>query len=44
MSMWVNLLVTLIPEIVRGIIAIAKEHYAVKKAEAEAKKTQQFDK
>lgn len=34
------LLLTLIPELVRGVIAITRDHYAQKKAEAEARKAE----
>jgi hypothetical protein len=34
------ILLSLIPEVVRGAIAIAREHYALKKAEAEARKAE----
>lgn len=37
---WIPLLVTLIPELVRGVIAIVREHIAEQKAEAEARKAE----
>jgi F0F1-type ATP synthase assembly protein I len=35
-----TLLVTLIPELVRGVIAIVREHIAQQKAEAEAREAE----
>jgi len=37
---WVTLVISLVPELVRGIISICKDNYAAKKAEAEAKKAE----
>lgn len=35
-----KLLLSLVPELVRGIVAITREHIARKKAEAEARKAE----
>ena len=37
---WPTLILSLIPELVRGIISICRDKYAAEKAQAEAKKAE----